>query len=291
LVNQKVTVAMLENLGYQPDVAGNGLAAVEACSSAAYDAVLMDCQMPEMDGYKAATWIRQREGPQRRIPIIALTANVGQGDRERCLAAGMDDYLGKPARLQTLDSTLRKWIPRMGDRPSPADISSGLPAEHPLRMLERQGRNELVVEIIDLFLETTPQWLEQMREARLKGDAKELFSLAHSLKGAAVQLGAWEMADLCHKVQTLGRAGSMPDSSRRDVRAPASSKSTAIRPLTVRASTAVLAARGRASVMLPFTVWKEAASFQSVRPSAASIDPFTVSASSAPSVNSFTEPF
>ena len=210
-VNQKVAVAMLENLGYQADVVGNGLEAVEACSSAAYDAVLMDCQMPEMDGYKAAAWIRQREGPQRRIPIIALTANVGQGDRERCLAAGMDDYLGKPARLQTLDSTLRKWIPRMGDRPSPADIASGLPAEHPLRMLERQGRNELVVEIIDLFLETTPQRLEQMREARLKGDAKELFSLAHSLKGAAVQLGAWEMADLCHKIQTLGRAGSMSD--------------------------------------------------------------------------------
>ena len=210
-VNQKVAVAMLESLGYQADVVGNGLEAVEACSNTAYDAVLMDCQMPEMDGYKAAAWIRQREGPQRRIPIIALTANVGPGDRERCLAAGMDDYLGKPARLQTLDSTLRRWIPRMGDRPSPADIASGLPAEHPLRMLERQGRDELVVEIIDLFLETTPQRLEQMREARLKGDAKELFSLAHSLKGAAVQLGAWEMADLCHKIQTLGRAGSMAD--------------------------------------------------------------------------------
>jgi CheY-like chemotaxis protein/HPt (histidine-containing phosphotransfer) domain-containing protein len=210
-VNQKVAVAMLENLGYQADAVGNGLEAVEACSSAAYDAVLMDCQMPEMDGYKAAAWIRQREGPERRIPIIALTASVGQGDRERCLAAGMDDYLGKPARLQTLDSTLRKWIPRMEERPSPADVASVLPAEHPLRMLERQGRVELVVEIIDLFLETTPQRLEQMRDARLKGDTRELFSLAHSLKGAAVQLGAWGMAELCHKIQTLGRAGSMAD--------------------------------------------------------------------------------
>jgi PAS domain S-box-containing protein len=210
-VNQKVAVAMLENLGYQADVVGNGLEAVEACSSAAYDAVLMDCQMPEMDGYKAAAWIRQREGPQRRIPIIALTASVGQGDRERCLAAGMDDYLGKPARLQTLDSTLRKWIPRMGERPSPAAVASSLPAEHPLRMLEQQGRNKLVVEIIDLFLETTPQRLEQMRGARLKGDTKELFALAHSLKGAAVQLGAWGMAELCQKIQTLGRAGSMAE--------------------------------------------------------------------------------
>jgi len=210
-VNQKVAVAMLENLGYQAEVAGNGLAAVEACSSTAFDAVLMDCQMPEMDGFKAAAWIRQREGTRRRVPIIALTASVGQGDRERCLAAGMDDYLGKPARLQTLDSTLRKWIPRMGERPVSASVASGLPAEHPLRLLELQGRSAVVVEIIELFLETTPQRLEQMREARLKGDTKELFALAHSLKGAAVQLGAWGMAELCQQIQTLGRAGSMAD--------------------------------------------------------------------------------
>ena len=210
-VNQKVAVAMLENLGYRADVVGNGLEAVEACASAAYDAVLMDCQMPEMDGFKAAAWIRQREGPRRRIPIIALTASVGQGDRERCLAAGMDDYLGKPARLQTLDSTLRKWIPRMRERPVPAAVASGLPAEHPLRLLEQQGRGEVVVEIIELFLETTPRRLEQMREARLKGDTRELFALAHSLKGAAVQLGAWGMAELCQQIQTLGRAGSMAE--------------------------------------------------------------------------------
>jgi len=167
--------------------------------------------MPEMDGFKAAAWIRQREGPQRRVPIIALTAGVGPGDRERCLAAGMDDYLGKPARLQTLESTLRKWIPRMGERPAPATVASGLPAEHPLRVLEQQGRGALVVEIIDLFLETTPQRLEQMREARLKGDMKQLFSVAHGLKGSAVQLGAWGMAELCHRIQTLGRAGSMAE--------------------------------------------------------------------------------
>ena len=209
-VNQKVTVAMLENLGYQPDVVGNGLEAVEACSSTAYDAVLLDCQMPEMDGFKAAAWIRQREAPPRRVPIIALTAGFGPGDRERCLAAGMDDYLGKPARLQTLDSTLRKWIPRMGERPAPA-IASGLPAEHPLRVLEQQGRGALVVEIIDLFLATTPQRLEQMREARLKGDTRQLFAVAHGLKGSAVQLGAWGMAELCHRIQTLGRAGSMAE--------------------------------------------------------------------------------
>jgi PAS domain S-box-containing protein len=212
VVNQKVAVAMLENLGYQAEVVGNGLEAVEACSRTPYDAVFMDCQMPEMDGFKAAAWIRQREGSERRIPIIALTASVGQGDRERCLAAGMDDYLGKPVRLQALDSTLRKWIPRMGDRPLRAlGGASTLPAEHPLRLLEQQGRGELVLEILDLFLQTSPQRLEQMREARLKGDTPGLLALAHSLKGAAVQLGAWGMAELCQQIQTLGRAGSMAE--------------------------------------------------------------------------------
>ena len=210
-VNQKVAMAMLENLGYQPEVAGNGLEAVEACSRIAYDAVFMDCQMPEMDGFKAAAWIRQREGADRRVPIIALTASVMQGDRERCLAAGMDDYLGKPARMQSLDSTLRKWIPHMGERAASSNASYSLPPEHPLRVLEQQGRGEVVKEIIDLFLEATPQRLEQMREARLKGDATGLLSLAHSLKGAAVQLGAWGMAELCQQIQVLGRAGSMAD--------------------------------------------------------------------------------
>jgi len=210
-VNQKVAVAMLQNLGFDTEVAGSGLEAVEACSRTAYDAVLMDCQMPQMDGFKASAWIRQREGPDRRVPIIALTANVSMADRERCLAAGMDDHIGKPARLQTLDATLRKWIPRMGERPAPTRSASTLPAEHPLRVLEQQGRGDLVVEIIDLFMETTPQRLEQMREARLKGDTASLVSIAHSLKGAAVQLGAWGMAGLCQQIQSLGRTGSMAD--------------------------------------------------------------------------------
>src|SRR5262249_60599145 len=148
-VNQKVAVAMLQNLGFDTEVAGSGLEAVEACSRTAYDAVLMDCQMPQMDGFKASAWIRQREGPDRRGPVIALTANVSMADRERCLAAGMDDHIGKPARLQTLDATPRKWIPRMGERPAPTRSASTLPAEHPLRVLEQQGRGDLVVEIID----------------------------------------------------------------------------------------------------------------------------------------------
>jgi HPt (histidine-containing phosphotransfer) domain-containing protein len=100
----------------------------------------------------------------------------------------------------------------MGEPPSPALADeSALPSEHPLRLLEQQGRGELVLEILDLFLRTSPQRLEQMREARLKGDTPELLAVAHSLKGAAVQLGAWGMAELCRQIQTLGRAGSMAE--------------------------------------------------------------------------------
>jgi signal transduction histidine kinase/CheY-like chemotaxis protein len=208
-VNQKITVTMLENVGYRVDVAGSGLEALQACSLAAYDAILMDCQMPEMDGFKATAWIRQREADsKRRTPIIALTASVMPGDREKCLAAGMDDYLSKPVRLQSLDATLRRWM----DRPGPsrpklrprADAASGaspLPADHPLRVLEAQGRAGVVVEIIDLFQQTTPLRLEALRQVLQSGDAGTLASVAHSLKGAALQIGARGMAELCARIQ------------------------------------------------------------------------------------------
>ena len=109
---RKVIVAMVEKLGYRFEVASDGIEAVDACSRTHYDAVLMDCHMPQMDGFKATAWIRQREGPTRRTPIVALTASAAPGDREKCLAAGMDDYLSKPAGLRVLDATLRKWIAR-----------------------------------------------------------------------------------------------------------------------------------------------------------------------------------
>jgi len=110
--NRKIIAAMVERLGYRFEAASDGIEAVDACSRTVYDAVLMDCHMPEMDGFKAAAWIREREQPTRRTPIIALTASAMPGDRERCLSAGMDDYLTKPVALRVLDSTLRKWIAR-----------------------------------------------------------------------------------------------------------------------------------------------------------------------------------
>jgi CheY-like chemotaxis protein len=109
LVNQKIALRMLDKLGYQTDVVTNGNEAVEAASRIPYDAILMDCQMPEMDGLTAASTIRQHEGTDRHVPIIAVTANSMDTDRERCLAAGMDDFLPKPVRAADLEAILARW--------------------------------------------------------------------------------------------------------------------------------------------------------------------------------------
>jgi CheY-like chemotaxis protein len=111
-VNQKVAMRMLERFGLRPDAAGNGREAVEMCAMVPYDLVFMDCQMPEMDGYTAASAIRKRQAPDGRVAIIAMTAEVLEGCREHCIAAGMDDYIAKPVRLDDMIHALKKWVPK-----------------------------------------------------------------------------------------------------------------------------------------------------------------------------------
>jgi CheY-like chemotaxis protein len=110
VTNQMVAVGILEHLGYTSDVAANGLEALDALDRRKYDAVLMDCQMPEMDGYDATREQRRREGDGARTPVIAMTAGVTEGERERCLAAGMDDYVPKPVTPASIDTALSRWV-------------------------------------------------------------------------------------------------------------------------------------------------------------------------------------
>jgi len=217
IVNQKVALRLLEKLGYRADSVANGLEAVEALSRIAYSAVLMDCQMPEMDGYEATAEIRRREGAARHTPVIAMTAHAMQGDREKCLGAGMDDYLAKPVRPEELDAVLQRWASTDGaaeDAPVPIRLP-GRP-EHPsidlamlnrLRAMNRDGEPDLAAEVFGLFLEDAPRHLEAMRQASTRGDADALRRAAHDLKSSAANLGAMTLSTLCKDLEEMGRAG------------------------------------------------------------------------------------
>jgi CheY-like chemotaxis protein len=144
VVNQKVAVRLLEKLGCRVDVVANGHEAVEASGRIAYDGIFMDCQMPEMDGYAATAAMRHREmSLGRHTPIIAMTANAMQGDRERCLAAGMDDYLSKPVQVEALEAALQQWVyPCVPPAASPVPPAAGSPAPD---ALETQGEPPVAV--------------------------------------------------------------------------------------------------------------------------------------------------
>jgi PAS domain S-box-containing protein len=230
-VNQMVAVRMLEKLGYRADVAANGLEVLEALSRIPYAAVLMDCQMPEMDGFEATASIRNAEREMRtgevstsfiphpaalrRIPIIAMTANAMQGDRERCLAAGMDDYISKPVKLQDLERALERWIP--SGEVEPAGSAREAPTPHPpldsdvlaeLRAMAGEDDPEFLPGLLEQFFQDTPALLAEIRKAVERGDAHALERTAHCLKGSCRNLGANPMAHLCAQLEEYGRAGS-----------------------------------------------------------------------------------
>jgi signal transduction histidine kinase/CheY-like chemotaxis protein/HPt (histidine-containing phosphotransfer) domain-containing protein len=207
-VNQAVAVGMLERRGYDVALASNGREALAALGRAAYDAVLMDCQMPEMDGYEATAEIRRIEGRDRRTPIVAMTAHSMTGDRERCLAAGMDDYLAKPLRAAELDAVLARWIPAAGTTPSPGTGGTAiddLVLDRLRSELGDVGRGPAFAGLLQRFLEDAGARLAAMAAACARAEAKTVEQEAHAIKGAASTFGAARLAQLAAVIEATAQ--------------------------------------------------------------------------------------
>ncbi|BBL75732.1 response regulator [Methylomagnum ishizawai] len=220
-INKEVALTMLEKFGCAVDVAGNGLEALAALERGVYDVVLMDCMMPEMDGYAATMEIRRRqaEGRLPGFPVVAITANAVEGDREHCLAMGMDDYLAKPFTAEGLYRMLEKWIP-----PSPPP-GREFPEESPavarmrgdglvdaaallrLRGMRASGGESFVRRIVALYLENSQTLLRDLERGWAAGDAEAVRFAAHNLKSTSAQVGAVQLAETCLAVENDARAG------------------------------------------------------------------------------------
>jgi signal transduction histidine kinase/CheY-like chemotaxis protein/HPt (histidine-containing phosphotransfer) domain-containing protein len=207
-INQKVVIGLLEKMGFSADVVGGGAEAVLACERRAYSAVLMDCQMPGMDGYEATARIRNKEGSLNHTPVIAMTASALKGDREKCLAAGMDDYLPKPFMPEDLAAVLRRWVCEPIELPErERDADAGGAAQgaidlHVFDDLKALGP-AFIRESVSMFLGGTPPKLTALREAVKGGDRELLRQKAHKLRGSCGLIGARRMMELCARLEEL----------------------------------------------------------------------------------------
>jgi CheY-like chemotaxis protein/HPt (histidine-containing phosphotransfer) domain-containing protein len=213
-INQKVGLTVLNKLGYHADIANNGLEVLKALEQKAYDILFLDVQMPEMDGLEAARQICQRWPAGKRPCIIAMTGNALMGDREKCLKAGMDDYISKPVRIGDLQSALQRWGPvktRKADtafvtRPksTSADNLLDQSAIAELRKMPPSNGISMLQELVDLFLEAAPQRIAQISQSI--NDGPMLAFHAHALKSMGLNLGVKRVVQLSQKLEELGRA-------------------------------------------------------------------------------------
>ncbi|WDJ92124.1 response regulator [Xanthomonas campestris] len=225
-VNLLVAQKLLGVLGFEADTATDGEAALSSMESTRYDMVFMDCQMPVLDGYAATRRWRamETESGGRPIPIVAMTANAMAGDRERCLAAGMDDYLSKPVAREQLDACLQRWLPRQALVPGPstgapsADAESAASAAQAraLPILESGVIDELyevagadTIRILQLFLEDAPGIIEGLEAAASNRDSMQLRDLAHTLKSSSANVGAQALANAARRIELAARTGTI----------------------------------------------------------------------------------
>jgi two-component system, sensor histidine kinase and response regulator len=240
-VNQIVARNMLESLGCEVQIVGNGQLALDAVREGSYDIVLMDCQMPVMDGYAATGAIRAWEASQkqpRRVPIVALTANALVGDADACRAAGMDDHLAKPYSRKQLAATMARWLPSQlveqahGEattQPSrlaalasptgngPLDSPAGAApvgaldekALDNIREIDSDGSAGVLAEVIGMYLSEAGVQIQRLRDALERSDPQALDRVAHALKSASQNVGATQLGELCRRLERQGRAGQL----------------------------------------------------------------------------------
>ncbi|MBN1592005.1 MAG: response regulator [Candidatus Coatesbacteria bacterium] len=213
IINQKVALKILEKLGFRADVVANGLEAIASLKAIPYDLVFMDVQMPEMDGLEATAIIREKEnGTGSRVPIIAMTAHVLKGDRQKCIDAGMDDYVSKPVQPRDLAAAINRWIDAE-KRPSETDLRENwkAPAEFDRPgFIERLGGDEeLAKEIMDAFLMDIPIQIEVLERALSEADEETARRQAHTIKGASGNVSAGSLKDLASEMEDLCSQGDM----------------------------------------------------------------------------------
>jgi signal transduction histidine kinase/DNA-binding response OmpR family regulator len=234
-VNQEVALSMLEIYGCKADIAENGVQAVKKASQKTYDMILMDCHMPEMDGFEATSQIRKREqldGHGHHVPIIAMTANVQKGIQEECKSFGMDGYLSKPFNMEQLESVLNQWINTSkkgtNDRiPSACALhadrseTEAIKSQHiemptkkkilernalsKIRALQREGTPDILNKVIGLYLESSNKLIQSIHESVRQNNSPLLQEAAHSLKSSSANLGAMKLAAICKELEHMGK--------------------------------------------------------------------------------------
>jgi signal transduction histidine kinase/CheY-like chemotaxis protein len=218
-VNQKVLVSFLRRFGLSADVACNGREALEALERRSYSLVFMDSQMPEMDGFAATAEIRRREGGGQHTTIVAVTAHAMKGERERCLAAGMDDFMSKPFSMEDLGAVLGRWFKndvaaapslQVVDTPAPASESETPAIDTQVLAKLRELESDvpgLLADVITTYLRETPDRIDRIVAAVTDGEAKVAQQAAHGLKGSSSALGAVKMAKLCEQIERRSESG------------------------------------------------------------------------------------
>jgi CheY-like chemotaxis protein len=219
-LNQAVTRGQLQNLGYRVDVVANGEEALEALEHAPYAAVLMDCEMPVMDGYTAAIEIRRREGTNRHTLIVALTAHAMEDEWDRCVRAGMDDYLAKPVKPRELAHMLQRWIPAADQRVDqaiasrPAEGRDAIPATIDADAMEdvrREVGNERLAFFVETVLADLSRLIDRLKDLPQQGSLAAIESDAHRLLGACRTLGFQGIGVVCEQIETSASDGAGHD--------------------------------------------------------------------------------